>query len=70
MLAPRGTPNAIVSRLSAAVRGILKEPETEKRFTAMGLEIIASTPDEFRRDIADDVKRWAKVVKDANIKVD
>jgi len=68
MLAPRGTPKAIVDKLSNAVREILKHPDTITRFTAMGLDIIASTPDEFRKAIQDDVKRWAQVIKEANIK--
>lgn len=68
MLAPRGTPKPIVDKLSTAIRGILKEPDTVKRFTAMGLDISASTPDEFRKTIEDDVKRWARVIKSANIK--
>lgn len=68
MLAPRGTPKAIVDKLSSTVRAILKDPDTVTRFTAMGLDVIASTPDEFRKAIQDDVKRWAQVIKDAGIK--
>jgi len=70
LLAPRNTPRPIVDKLAAAVRRILKEPDTERRFAAMGLDIIASSPEEFRRDIEEDVRRWAKVVKEANIKVE
>lgn len=70
MLAPRGTAKAIVDKTYTAVLAILKEPDTEKRFTAMGLDIIASSPDEFRKAIDDDVKRWAQVVKSAGIKVE
>lgn len=36
----------------------------------MGLEVIASTPDEFLKAIESDVKRWAQVVKSANIKAE
>jgi tripartite-type tricarboxylate transporter receptor subunit TctC len=68
MLAPKGTPKAIVDKLANAVRDILKDPDTATRFTAMGLDIIASTPDEFTKEIQNDVKRWAQVIKDANIK--
>lgn len=70
MLAPRDTPKPIVDKLSTTVRGVLKEPDTEKRFTAMGLDVIASSPSEFKKAIEDDVKRWAQVIKSANIKVE
>jgi tripartite-type tricarboxylate transporter receptor subunit TctC len=36
----------------------------------MGIEVIASTPDEFRAALASEIQRWAKVVKDANIKME
>jgi len=36
----------------------------------MGLDVFASSGEEFRRDVASDIKRWAKVVKEANIKAD
>ena len=70
LLAPRGTPKSIIDKLSTTVRAILKEPDTERRFSAMGLDIVASTPDEFRQSIEDDIKRWAKVIKAANIKAE
>ncbi len=70
MLTTAGTPKPIVSKLSSTIRGVLKEPETTRRFNAMGLDVIASSGEEFRRDVASDIKRWAKVVKDANIKAD
>lgn len=68
VLAPRGTSRAIVDKLSITIREILKDPDAGKRLAAMGLEVIASTPDEFLKAIEADVKRWAVVVKAANIK--
>ncbi len=67
VIAPRGVPGAIVSKLNAEISRILKDPANQDRFTSLGLEIIASTPDEFRDAIASEIQRWAKVVKDANI---
>lgn len=69
ILAPRGTPKPIVDKLADELARILKQPETRARYAAAGMEIIASTPDEFRKAIASEIRRWAKVVKDANIKV-
>ena len=48
----------------------MKEPAVEARFDAMGLDVIGSTPEEFRKLIEEEVKRWATVVKAANIKID
>lgn len=68
ILAPRGTPRPIVARLADELARILKQPETRVRYATAGMEIIASTPDEFRKAIASEIRRWAKVVKDADIK--
>ena len=70
ILAPRATPKPIVEKLSGEIARILRQAENQERFAAGGLEVIASTPDEFRKSIASEIKRWAKVVKDANIKIE
>ena len=70
ILAPRGTPKALVDRLYAEIARILKQPESQDRFTLLGMEMIASSPAEFRRMISSEIARWEKVVRDANIKVD
>jgi len=68
ILAPRGTPKAIVDKLAGEMIRILQQPETRARYAAAGMEIVASTPEQFREAIASEIKRWAKVVKAANIK--
>ena len=70
ILAPRDTSKAVVDKLAAEISRILKQPDTQARFAALGMDVIASTPDEFRKAIASEIRRWAKVVKDANIKVE
>ena len=67
IIAPHGVPRAIVHKLSGEIGRILKDPANQDRFTSLGLEIIASTPEEFRDAISSEIRRWAKVVKDANI---
>lgn len=69
MLAPAGIPKPIAARLSTTIRGVLKEPETTRRFEAMGLDVMATSGEEFRQLVASDIKRWARVVKEANIKI-
>lgn len=70
ILASRGTPKPVVERLAADIRRVLRDPANQDRFTALGLEIIASNPEEFREAIASEVKRWARVVKEADIKAE
>jgi len=68
ILAPQGTPKAVVDKLAAEITRILKQPDTQARFAALGMDVIASTPEQFRKAIASEIQRWAKVVRDANIK--
>ena len=68
ILGPRGMPRPVVDKLNAELARILRAPDNQERLTAMGLEVIASSPDEFRKAIASEIARWAKVVKAANIK--
>lgn len=49
---------------------VLHYPDNQQRCVAMGLVVIACAPDEFRNDIASEIKRWAKVVKAAGIRVE
>jgi len=69
MLAPAGTPRAVIVKLYQALARILKHPEVQKVLHHQGLEPAHSTPEEFARLIADDIARWSKVVKDGNIKL-
>jgi len=70
ILAARGTPKPIVDKLAADMGRVLRDPANQERFTSLGLEIIASSPAEFRESIASEVKRWARVVKEADIKAE
>ncbi len=70
ILAPAGTPDAIVRKLSAEINRILKSPDVIERMTADGSEPHGSTPEEFAKFIASEQKRWGQVVKTANIKPD
>ena len=68
ILAPRGTPKATVDKLAGEMIRILKQPETRATYANACMEIVASTPQEFRESIASEIKRWARVVKAADIK--
>ena len=70
MLAPKGTPRAIVERLNAAINQALQDAEVRKRFAASAIEVVGSTPDEFGRYMRAEMKRWGEVARAANIQLD
>lgn len=69
-LVPAGTPPAIVSRLHAAFAAALQAPEMRERFTAMGVEPVGGSSEEFRAYLLGERKKWADVIRTAKIKVD
>jgi len=70
IVAPAGTPAAVVRRLNEAVVKAVALPEVQERFNALGMEAVTSTPEEFTRLIAQGIERWTAVAKAANIKAD
>lgn len=70
LVAPAGTPKAIVAKLNAALNQALTTPSVIQRFETNGLEPATSTPEGFRDIIRADLQIWGKLIKDANIRVD
>ena len=71
LLAPAGTPKAIVMRLHEEVVKILAAPEMKERFqTTLGGDAVGNTPEQFAADIKNDIARWAKIVKDSGLKLE
>ena len=70
MLAPGATPKPIVAKLNGEVVKALKVPEVVTKLTAMGVDIESSTPEEFGAFIDAEMKKWARVIKEGNIKVE
>jgi tripartite-type tricarboxylate transporter receptor subunit TctC len=66
---PHGTPGPIVRTLNAAINEAIASSEVKDRFEQLNIETRANTPDEFRAFVADQMARWGKIVKDANIKL-
>jgi tripartite-type tricarboxylate transporter receptor subunit TctC len=69
MLAPTGTPRALVTRVNQDVHAVVNEPAMKEQFVSRGLEIALSTPEEFARYMRVEIERWGKVVREAGIKV-
>jgi tripartite-type tricarboxylate transporter receptor subunit TctC len=69
LLAPRGTPAPIVDRLNKVLREAIASPIVQKRLAMEGAEPLLSSPAEYAADIDADEAKWAKVLKDAGIKL-
>jgi tripartite-type tricarboxylate transporter receptor subunit TctC len=70
ILAPAKTPRPVIERLQKEIAAVLVDPEVRTRYEALGIEPVGNTPDQFAAQIRDDLARWEKVVKQANIKID
>jgi tripartite-type tricarboxylate transporter receptor subunit TctC len=68
--APRGTPPAIVNRLSAEVARTLKSPDVAAQLRAGGAEVVASSPEEFARFTVSEKDKWAQIVTRSGAKLD
>lgn len=70
LMAPAGTPRAIVDRIAAEASKALQDKEVRARFAALGVEPVGGTPDEFAAVIRRDRTRWSEVVKRQKLKFD
>ena len=69
-LAPAGTPADVVKRLNADIAAVLGMPDVEERLRVLGIDKIASTPEQFRDVIHADIERYAKIVKETGAKAE
>jgi tripartite-type tricarboxylate transporter receptor subunit TctC len=67
LLAPAGTPPEIVHRLNAEIARLMATPEAKKALLEAGVEPDPSTPEQMSAYLAEELTRWGKVVKEANI---
>lgn len=70
ILAPAGTPAAVVQRLNTEITAVLKSTEVRERFAAAGLEPLPSTPDEMAEFMKSESVKWARVIKESGASVD
>jgi tripartite-type tricarboxylate transporter receptor subunit TctC len=68
LLAPAGTPPAIIEKIHREAVRVLAMPDVRKRLEDLGLDVIGSSPAEFGALIAKEIPEWAKVIKEAGIK--
>jgi len=70
VLAPKGTPPAVVSQLNAKLKETLTAPEQVRFFEQMGFEIVASSPEEFAAHLKRESEKWGRVIKERHIRVE
>jgi tripartite-type tricarboxylate transporter receptor subunit TctC len=70
IIAPARTPREIVDKLNTALRDALTSDEVRSRIVAEGAETTASSPEEYSADIATEVAKWAKIVKQLGLKAE
>ncbi|MBC7603803.1 MAG: tripartite tricarboxylate transporter substrate binding protein, partial [Ramlibacter sp.] len=70
LMAPKGTPPAIVKRLNEVVSSIASQPEVKAAWGKQGATPMAMSPAIFEKYLQDDIAKWARVIKAANIKAE
>jgi tripartite-type tricarboxylate transporter receptor subunit TctC len=68
--APRNTPAEIIEKLNREINAALADPRIKARFADLGATVLPGSVADFRKFIADDTDKWAKVIRGANIKAE
>jgi tripartite-type tricarboxylate transporter receptor subunit TctC len=66
--APKNTPPEIINRLNKEINAGLDDPKLKARIAEMGSMVLAGSPADFGKLIADETEKWGKVIRTANIK--
>ena len=70
LMAPKGTPEAVVAKLNAAVTEILKDPDIQAQFAKLGVQPAPMSIPETAKFIGEERARWGDIIKSANVTVD
>jgi tripartite-type tricarboxylate transporter receptor subunit TctC len=70
LLAPAGTPRSVINALNAVIVKAVQKEDFRIRLAQLGADPITETPEYFRKFLNDEIERWSKVVKAANLKVE
>jgi tripartite-type tricarboxylate transporter receptor subunit TctC len=69
IVVPARTPPALVQRINQEIARVLNKPEVKERHFSIGVETVASSPEEFAVIMRRDIERWGKVIREAGIRV-
>ena len=70
VIAPVGTPRAIVNRLSEELARIMRAPDVRELLRVQGIEPVGSTPEEFARYLRTEIEKWSKIVKASDLRAE
>jgi tripartite-type tricarboxylate transporter receptor subunit TctC len=70
VLLPAGTPRAVVQKFHADIVKVMKDTDLKERFAQLGVDAVSSTPEEFTAFMRAETVKYAKLIKDADIKID
>lgn len=69
-VAPAGTPRTVLQKIQADTARVLNTPEMRKRIEELGMEVVASRPEQFDAFVAAEMRRWERVIRDAKIEAE
>ena len=70
IIAPAGTPREVIARMNSAINQVLKLPQVRARMTDVGYVVTGGTPEDFGRVVRTEMEKWAKILREANIKAE
>jgi tripartite-type tricarboxylate transporter receptor subunit TctC len=70
VLVPAGTPKPVIARLHREIVAIVGLPDVRQKFAALGFDALAITPEESAERIAQELARWGRLIRDANIRAE
>jgi tripartite-type tricarboxylate transporter receptor subunit TctC len=70
VMAPAGTPPAIINRLNSEILKILKMPDVAEKLKGLGAEVVGSTPSQFDNYVKSEIAKWGKVARDNQVTLD
>jgi len=70
LFAPAATPRPVINRITAEVAKFARDPEVRQFFAQSGSDMVANTPEEFTTMMEQDINKWTRIIKAANIKLE
>ena len=70
VLAPAGTPRAIVAKLNAEINAVLKDSEASSALVRIGFTPVGGTPEQFQQLISSNIDKWGRVIREAKLKIE
>jgi tripartite-type tricarboxylate transporter receptor subunit TctC len=70
LIAPAGTPRDVIDKLNAATQRVISQAAIREKFAGIGAEATGGTPEQFGAYIKEDLAKWTRIVKEANVKVE